>query len=110
MGKKLPPSEMKTSRKERRQKFDKWIDKDFLRSQWLDGKVKSMPFYGNPSGEVRLPKTMTNADRRRLGIDQDEALEDYVPDYKPEANDEKGNKEPGHVVESDSKIIIEPQM
>ena len=36
-------TEMKTTRKERRRKFDNWIDPHFRRSQWLDGKSKKMP-------------------------------------------------------------------
>lgn len=101
---------MKTSRAERRKKFDKWIDKGFLRSQWIDGKIKSMPFYGDGTGDTRPPKLMSNADRRRLGIEQDEALDDYIPDYKPETNDEKGNQESRLIVEPDSKIEGGPQV
>ncbi len=103
-------TQMTSTRKERRAKFDKWIDKDFIRSQWLSGKIKSLPFYGDGTGEVRLPKTMSNADRRRLGIEQDEALEDYIPDNKPEQNDKEGNQKPGLIVEPGSEDIGKEQV
>lgn len=51
-------TKMKTSRKERRKKFDKWIDKSFLSSQWKDGKISKMNFYmpGSNSNYVHKRK------------------------------------------------------
>lgn len=64
------------SRKDRRKNFNKWVDMDFLHKQ--TGKTP-IPMVG---GETKLPKTMSNADRRKLGIQQDKDLEDYQEEIK----------------------------
>lgn len=53
----------------------------FARKNFKDhNKMLPMPFQG--TGEGRAPKVMSNEDRRRLGVEQDESL----PDYKPDEN------------------------
>ncbi len=58
------------SRADRRKTFGKLIDMNY----YYDSTGKSRPVW--PKG-CNTPKVMNNFDRRKLGIDQDPALEDY---------------------------------
>ena len=59
------------SAKEKRRALYKWVDVGFLHRST----GKSAPVGGRGDGQVA--KVMSNADRRRLGIEQDSSLEDY---------------------------------
>ena len=75
---------MKTSRKERRAKFDKWIDKGFLREQWIQGKISNFTSISNTTFSGKIGNVMNNKTRRDFGIAQDPELEDYIPERENE--------------------------
>lgn len=66
-------SKIKSTAKERRKKFGKNVDMKW----YYSSQGKSRPAW--PKG-TKIPKIMSNEDRRRLGISQDKDL----PDYKEE--------------------------
>ena len=75
--KKPKQTEMKTSKAERRRNFDprKWARKH-LTDDGLPIRI------AGGIGESKPPKVMSNADRRSLGIEQDPALDDFIPEEK----------------------------
>jgi|WetSurSiteA1Bulk_404760.scaffolds.fasta_scaffold00897_3 hypothetical protein len=70
------------SKTERRKKFNDWVDKGMLASQWREGLISELTFTPNKFTETdpRVAKVMSNADRRRLGLEEDAGLPDYQGD------------------------------
>ena len=68
---------MKTSAKERRQKFEKWISVDMLRA------TGALPYFmgGNDDGTpTRISNIMKNVDRKRLCLPLEESMENLPCD------------------------------
>ena len=69
------------SKTERRKRFNDWYDRSFAEQQFRHGIISKLSFFNKgghvltPVEEITTTKIMSNADRKKAGVEIDEALE-----------------------------------